>query len=109
MDAPAFCLPVAAVTSAGGAVGTSSVTASLASLMQGGVGTTGTGVQVRICIDGNQTVWWCWGAGPAVAGQSTPALPGSAELFTLPINCVSVSYIASATGSNAWITPGAGS
>lgn len=108
MAAPAFVLPVGATTSAGGAVGLANMTKSLTALMPGGVATAGTGVQVRMAIDGSQTAWWCWGDGPAVVGTSTPSLPGSVEVFTMPVGCLSVSYIAAATGSNAWITPGTG-
>lgn len=109
MDMTPYQLPMGATTTAGGAIGTSSTTVSILPLLPGGVAPTGTGVQVRMCIDGNRTAFWCWGDGPAVVGTSTPALPGTAELYTVPIGCGSVSYIAAATGSSAYLTPGTGS
>jgi hypothetical protein len=68
---------------------------------------------IRLCNVGTQTVFFL----PRAAGDSTDATFGNAiplpagqtEVFTLPSGTVSISMIASATGSTVYSTIGEGS
>lgn len=67
------------------------------------------GCTVRLVNVGSQTVFWAYGSVTAAVAKSTPILPNTVEVFTLPGGVTAIGVIAAATGSTLYATVGEGS
>jgi len=66
------------------------------------------GGTIRLANVGSQVVFWAYGTVTSAVATSTPLLPNTAEVFTLPGGVTRLSVIAAATGSTLYATIGEG-